>query len=147
MMERHGHAGTSIHTRWKDMRGRCLNPRHKWFGDYGGRGISICKDWESFPQFLADMGYPPSKNHSLDRIDPDKGYCQENCRWATQTTQCRNFSNRNNKFGHRGVNLQKGKYRAYLYVQKKQVFLGSFETAKEAIAARIEGERKHWGAA
>jgi len=43
--------------------------------------------------------------------------------------------------------VNNGRFRAYLYVQKKHVFLGSFETAKEAITARIEGERKHWGAA
>ena len=144
-MEMHGHTGTSIYRRWKAMRTRCLDKNFAFYHVYGGRGISICKEWDSFTQFLADMGYPPSDKHSLDRIDPDKGYCPENCRWADLTVQARNRSNFTSKHGHRGVNKYKGKYRAYLYVKKKQIFLGIFDTAAEAINARIKGEKRYWG--
>lgn len=127
------------------MRYRCQNPNHKWYSHYGARGIAVCAEWESFTQFLADMGQPPAEKHSLDRIDPDKGYCPENCRWADLTSQARNLSDRYNKHGHRGVNKHRGRFRAYLYVQRKQVFLGNYNTEKEAIAARIAGEKKYWG--
>jgi hypothetical protein len=70
---------------------RCHNPKHPKFHLYGGRGIAVCERWrESFDAFLADMGPRPSPKHSVDRKDNDLGYEPGNCRWATQTEQCRN---------------------------------------------------------
>lgn len=57
---------------------------------YIGRGITCCKRWQSYDNFLADMGRKPSAQHSLDRIDNDKGYSPKNCRWATKSEQIRN---------------------------------------------------------
>lgn len=76
---------------WDAMKGRCTNPRHKSFGNYGGRGITVCQRWlDSFDAFLEDVGYRPAKGFSLDRIDNEKGYEPGNCRWATAREQMNN---------------------------------------------------------
>ena len=68
---------------------RCYNAKVKSFKDYGGRGITVCDGWHLFENFLAYMGERP-EGMTLDRIDSDKGYTPDNCRWATKTTQARN---------------------------------------------------------
>lgn len=94
--------GTTEHKIWLGMRSRCLSPTAAKYHLYGGRGITICKRWGEFSNFFADMGFRPSKRHSLDRIDNDGPYSPENCRWATQSEQCRN-QKRNHLVTYMGV--------------------------------------------
>jgi len=72
------------------MRARCINPNHRLFPYYGGRGISVCDSWKSFIQFYEDMREGYAEGLQLDRIDNEKGYSKDNCRWVTSKTNTRN---------------------------------------------------------
>ncbi len=74
---------------------RCTNISVKSYADYGARGISVYASWLLFENFLADMGEKPA-GATLERIDNEKGYEPDNCKWATKTEQARNT--RANKF-------------------------------------------------
>jgi hypothetical protein len=88
----HGMTHTKEFIAWCGMKQRCLNPKHKSFKRYGGRGITICDRWLKFENFFADMGYAPA-GFTLDRRDNDKGYFPDNCRWASPKHQGRNRRN------------------------------------------------------
>lgn len=82
------------------MISRCTNTKDRMYKNYGGRGISVCKEWaECFLNFYTwaiENGY--SKGLSIDRIDVNGNYCPENCRWATQKEQ--NLNKRDTIYVH-----------------------------------------------
>jgi hypothetical protein len=79
---------------WVSALGRCHNPRHKQWELYGGRGIHVADEWrDDFAAFFAYIGPKPSPQHSLDRIDPNRGYEPGNVRWADWFVQGNNRRN------------------------------------------------------
>jgi hypothetical protein len=85
---------TRIYSIWRNMRHRCINPKFPKYENYGGRGIGFCAEWENFYHFYNDMHSSYGDNLTLDRIDNEKGYFKENCRWVSDKTQRLNKRNR-----------------------------------------------------
>jgi hypothetical protein len=88
----HGLYKTEGYYSWYNMKQRCTNPNRKCYKDYGGRGIKVCDRWDSFENFIKDMGERP-KGYSIDRINSDGNYEPSNCRWADRDTQIKNRKN------------------------------------------------------
>jgi len=94
-LTRHGHnkegKRTKTYNTWHHMKRRCKDKNHRNHKSYYDKGIKVCERWEDFTSFLEDMGERP-EGKTLDRIDGDKGYHKENCRWATPKEQANNMS-------------------------------------------------------
>lgn len=91
MHYKHGGAGTRLYEIWCSMRKRCNNPNASRYHLYGGRGIKVCEEWNTFPPFqewAEKSGY--ADDLTLERQDVNGNYCPENCTWATMKRQCRN---------------------------------------------------------
>jgi hypothetical protein len=98
----HGLSGkkTRLYTIWKNMRRRCSNPNDKSYKNYGGRGISVCEEWdknfEAFYKWSIENGYKEdiaesNRNRlSIDRINNDGNYEPSNCRWTNDYVQSSN---------------------------------------------------------
>jgi hypothetical protein len=135
----HGESGakSSLYGRWLVMKDRCNNHNHKNYARYGGRGITVCKEFnESYEAYREYVTSLPDYNLSLsiDRIDNNKGYERGNLRWASKSTQSRNTAclYNHNTTGYRGVHQYYGIFKARISVDGKRIHIGTFSTSIEA---------------
>lgn len=146
----HGKRHTLEYKAWEGLKQRCQNKNNPGYHKYGGRGIGVCKEWDRFEAFYKDMGEKPTPDHSIERVDNNKGYSPDNCIWATKTEQVRNRRvPKSNKTGTSGVffKRQAGKYQARIGVDGKRLSLGYFNDLTDAVKARVSAEKKYWGKA
>lgn len=146
--ESHGMEKSPEYSVWLNMKQRCYNPKNGRYIDYGGRGITICDEWKnSFSAFLKDMGTRP-KRYSLERIDNNKSYSVDNCRWATPAEQNVNQRIRkDNKSGFRGIYLDKtvSKWVAFISIDGKERKIGRFPDKTEAAYIRDQCAMQIYG--
>jgi hypothetical protein len=132
------------------MKARCKNPKHPEYHNYGGRGIKVCDRWKQvggFQNFINDMGKRP-EGMSIDRIDNDRGYSPENCRWTTSVVQSQNKRmDRRNKSGYTGVFwlARLNKWLAFIQVDGRRKHLGLFEDKMQAAIERDRWAKKVYG--
>ena len=128
---------------WRDMRQRCDNKKRKDFKNYGARGIKYCAELSYFENFIRDMVLRPSKEYSIDRINNDKGYFKNNCRWATKSQQ------NTNKRGIVGTHYNKkiNKWTACIYKERIAYYLGRFKNKEDAIKAYKIKKKELYGLA
>lgn len=137
--------GSPTYRSWNNMKDRCLNKNNKQYKDYGGRGIMFDERWLEFAYFYEDMGEKPNGT-TLDRVDVDKNYCKENCRWATREEQQRN--QRTHKRVDVGITYDEKhptcKYQVGISYKNKR-YASRFKTFDEAKKWRKTMEVKLWG--
>ena len=128
-----------LYPQWQQMKQRCFNAKNKDYKHYGNKNITISNEWLLFENFIQDMYSTYQEGLTLDRIDNNKGYSKENCRWVSQSIQARNTRRirSTNTSGYRGVWFDKKgqKWRSEIRINYKKISLGSFNTPFEAAKA------------
>ena len=137
----HGGKGTRLYTIWQNMRDRCNKAYSSSYKYYGEKGIKVCSEWnESFAVFREwanQNGY--SEDLTLDRIDSDKDYTPDNCRWVTynlQSANCNKAANKSSKY--LGIDKQGSNYRLRVTWEGEVYYLGMYASEEEAVIARNE---------
>lgn len=145
---KHGYSKHPLYDCWVSMKARCNNKRNPKYPSYGGRGITVCEEWEndfcSFLEWSLKNGY--DEQLTLDRIDNNKGYYPENCRWTTRKVQ-QNNTRHNRYIEYNGETKTLAQWCELLNL-KYSTMLNRFShgyTAKQAFETPIktrQGERK-----
>lgn len=139
----HGMSYTSEYKIWDGVKQRCENPKSTGWENYGGRGVTMCKEWsESFETFYKDMGDKPFDTASIERVDNSLGYSKDNCIWATKSEQAFNrrkakgcTSNTKNIYYDKASD----KWVARSYDGKVRTYIGRYPTEALAIDALSGG--------
>lgn len=146
----HGLRSHRLYHTWNSMIQRCTNPNHNRYKDYGGRGITGCEEWLDVKNFIEWCDQTYIEGMTLDRIDNNKGYNPDNCRWVSKSEQAINRRMKSiNTSGYTGVSykIRDGVWTANIGINNKLKHLGTFLTIEEAVLARdnyiIENKLPH----
>lgn len=116
-LDYHGHINHPVYKAWVNMKSRCYNSHLKAYRDYGGRGIKVCEEWQDFKNFwywACNNGY--KDGYTIERIDVNKGYNPENCKWIPRSSQ--NWNRRNTRYvTYKGISKSVGEWRSILGVK------------------------------
>jgi len=135
----HGESRSKLYMVWNSMRQRCGNPNDRSYAEYGGRGISVCQEWQVYSVFRAwayANGY--GAGLQIDRANNNCGYSPENCRWVTGKQNSANTrKSRNGTSKYKGVcwNARDRRWLAKLSNDGKSKHLGNHKTALAAAIA------------
>lgn len=95
--KKHGLSHTRLHKIWHSMYCRCYYSATNQYKNYGGRGIKVCEEWKHMDGFINFYNWAINNGYrddlTLDRIDNNKNYCPENCRWSTPKQQSNHRTN------------------------------------------------------
>lgn len=136
LLTTHGGRKDNLYKVWSGMKARCNNKNHTSYERYGGRGIFVCKEWNSdymlFREWSLLSGY--KRGLQIDRINNDKEYSPDNCRWVTNQQNSFNRSgDRNTSSQYKGVAKTKsGKWSCYIDKNGVRTNLGTFKNEKDA---------------
>lgn len=140
----HGESRTKLYVCWRNMINRTQNKNNKSYKNYGGRGITVCKEWEDFMAFkewALQNGY--KKGLTLERVDNEKGYNPDNCIWADWKTQ-NNNKQQSRKETYKGETKTVNQW-AEEYDMSYQTLLGRLNrgmTIKQALETPISGGKR-----
>jgi len=145
-----GLSKTKLYRKWMDMKSRCYNQNCCNYKYYGARGISVCNEWlgeegfRNFSKWANENGY--ANELSIDRIDNDKNYSPDNCRWVTKRVQNINKnSTYKNTSGYIGIKRHSSGIGWYgnVKVNNKDLYTGYSEDIKEAVKMRNDFIKSH----
>lgn len=122
---------------WKNMNTRCTNPNYEKYHKYGGRGITICKEWKDFNVFkIWSLSNGYTNELTLDRRNTDGNYEPNNCRYVTTSLQAFNKNSYDNKTSSfKGISISfndSNKWQAQIQSKGVKENLGDYNTQEEA---------------
>lgn len=138
IITKHGMHKSRQYIAWNSMISRCKYKDNSSFKNYGAKGIGVCDKWNTFEGFWEDMREGYADNLSIDRIDNNKGYFKENCRWATKTQQEQNkpgYIKRRKYSEYKGLEANNQKTNTWtvsITKDKSRIRIGNFHNEKEA---------------
>lgn len=140
---KHGQYKTRLYRIWRHMHDRCDNTNDTRFKDYGGRGITVCREWDDFSSFMQwAMSHGYTDTLTIDRIDTNGNYEPNNCRWITMAEQQSNKRN-NHLITSHGQTMTMAQWSRYTNIPVKTIHkrLSDGWTDDDAVSIAIGGKR------